>query len=96
MPNFFYFDEANGKRGPLTPAQVKALAAKGVITPDTLMETDTGKSGFAKQLPGLFTATRLAQSDMQSEPGAVAPDSVSTDTGSVCSLLTFSANPVIH
>jgi len=59
MSNFFYFDENNRKQGPLTSAQVKALADKGIITPDTPMMTDTGKSGLAKQLPGLFATPTL-------------------------------------
>ena len=59
MPNFFYLDKNNQKQGPLTPAQVKTLADKGIITPNTPMMTDTGKRGLAKQLPGLFAAPVL-------------------------------------
>jgi len=55
MPNFYYTD-SNGQRGLLTPEQLKALAVQGVITPDTELETDTGKKGKAGQIKGLFAA----------------------------------------
>jgi len=53
MPNFYYTD-ANGQRGLITPQQLKALAVQGVITPDTELETETGQKGKAGQIKGLF------------------------------------------
>jgi len=54
MPNFYYTD-ANGQRqGAFTPQEVKELAMRGIITPDTPLETDTGKQGKAGQIKGLF------------------------------------------
>ena len=54
MPNYFFTDANGNKRGPLTPPQVRALAAQGIITPETPMETDGGHKGRAGQLRGLF------------------------------------------
>jgi len=55
-PNYYYTD-ANGQRqGAFTPQQLKALVEKGVITPDTPLETDTGHKGLAGQVKGLFDA----------------------------------------
>ena len=56
MPNFFYADANGQKQGPVNDQQLKALAAQGVITPQTPMETDSGYKGTAGQLPGLFAA----------------------------------------
>ena len=62
MPNFFYFDQNNQKHGPVDDQQLKALAAQGVINPNTPMETDTGHKGTAGQIPGLTfnTATPIS------------------------------------
>ena len=56
MPNFFYLDQNNQKRGPVTDQQLKALAAQGVINPNTPLATDGGHKGTAGQIPGLFAA----------------------------------------
>ena len=53
MANFYYTNETGTKQGPLTPEQLQALADRGIITPDTPLETDTGKQGKAGNLPGL-------------------------------------------
>jgi hypothetical protein len=54
MPNFYYTDVNGQKHGAITPSQLKELVAQGLITPDTLLETDTGKKGKARQIKGLF------------------------------------------
>ena len=70
MPNFFYFDQSNQKYGPVSDQQLKALAAQGVINPNTPMETDTGHKGLAGQIPGLFVA--VSPSMPKSPPAPVA------------------------
>ena len=55
--NFFYFDQTNQKRGPVSEQQLKELAAQGIIGPHTPMETDDGHKGIAGQIPGLFIAS---------------------------------------
>jgi len=39
MTNFFYYDQTNQKRGLITDQQLKALAAQGIINPQTPLET---------------------------------------------------------
>jgi len=56
MANFFYYDQVNQKQGPVTEQQLKELAAQGVISLNSPMETDTGHKGTAGQIPGLFAA----------------------------------------
>jgi ankyrin repeat protein len=54
MPNFYYTDANGQKQGLINDEQLKALVARKIITPDTLLETDTGKKGKAGQIKGLF------------------------------------------
>ena len=56
MPNFFYYGQFNQKQGPVNEQQLKALAAQGVLGPQTPLETDSGHKGTAGQIPGLFPA----------------------------------------
>jgi hypothetical protein len=58
MPNWYYTDTTGQKRGLINNDQLKALAARGIITPDTPLETDTGKNGKAGQIRGLFPAAQ--------------------------------------
>lgn len=53
MANFFYTDENGTKQGPLTPEQLQALINQGIITPDTLLESEAGHTGKARQIRGL-------------------------------------------
>ena len=54
MPNFYYTDAYGQKQGVISPSQLKELIAQGIITPDTLLETDNGHKGYARQIKGLF------------------------------------------
>ncbi len=56
MPNFFYIDTTGTKQGPVNDQQLKALAANGVIMPQTPLETESGHKGVAGQIPGLFAS----------------------------------------
>ena len=52
MTNWYYY--GNGKKnGTVTGGQLKWLAKNGKITPKTLLETEDGKSVFARQVKGL-------------------------------------------
>ena len=52
MTNYFYTD-ASGQKNQINEQQLQTLATKGVITPTTPLETDTGHTGLAGQIPGL-------------------------------------------
>ena len=63
MPNYFYFDQANQKYGPIDEQQLRELAATGIVKPNTPMETVDGHKGIAKQIPGLlFTRSTTSSS----------------------------------
>ncbi len=53
MPNYFYIDANGQKQGPIDDQQLQMLAAQGMITPETVLETDTGHKGLAGQVLGL-------------------------------------------
>ena len=53
MADWFYYDIQNSKIGPITSAQLKSLAAKGVINPDTVIETDADRKSTAGKIQGL-------------------------------------------
>jgi TM2 domain-containing membrane protein YozV len=55
MANWFYYN-ASGEKIEVTGAQLKALAMKGIITPDTTVETAEGKNAPARRVKGLTFA----------------------------------------
>jgi len=59
MANYFYADATGTKQGPYNEQQLQALAAQGIITPATPLETDSGHKGVAGQIPGLFATTSV-------------------------------------
>jgi len=72
MPTWFYYDNAGQKQGPVTGGQLKSLAQSGHITPETVIETDNGKTAKAGKVQGLmFVETK--------QPVAVQPQPASTD-----------------
>jgi len=52
--NYFYFDQTNQRRGPVSEQQLHVLAVQGSIGPMTPLETDGGYRGVASQIKGLF------------------------------------------
>ncbi|MCL2305345.1 MAG: DUF4339 domain-containing protein [Planctomycetaceae bacterium] len=64
MANFFYTDAGGRKRGPYDKQQLQALVLQGIITPNTLLETDTGHKGIAEQIPGLFPSSVISTKPM--------------------------------
>lgn len=65
---WFYYDEAGTKQGPLTSAQLKTLATKGVIKPSTRVATDTGKESTAGKVKGLFPEEPIPATIPQAAP----------------------------
>jgi hypothetical protein len=77
----FYIYASNGKKfGPYTHAQVKEFAAKGQVTPQTPMETDTGHKGLAGSISGLFPPKPLPPTP---PPSAPKPESIEAQIKSV-------------
>ena len=50
---WFYYDAIGEKLGPFTNREFKHLAKQGLITPETLVENQEGKSVFARKVQGL-------------------------------------------
>ena len=85
MPKYLYLDANGQKQGPINDQQLKALAAQGVITPETPLATDAGHKGKAGQIPGLFaTAPSPFVQTAQAIPQSV---SVPAKQGSGASLI---------
>ncbi|MGL6194915.1 MAG: DUF4282 domain-containing protein, partial [Thermoguttaceae bacterium] len=53
MPNWFFADADGIKQGPINDQQLQSLVKQGIIVPTTIMETDSGHKGQARQIPGL-------------------------------------------
>ena len=53
MANWFYYDGNGQKQGPVTGGQLKGLAKAGMITPETVVETEEGKTAPARKVKGL-------------------------------------------
>lgn len=56
----WYYDSENRRQGPINPAQFRALVARGIIVPDTIMEAEGGKRGKASQIPGVVFPANAA------------------------------------
>jgi hypothetical protein len=65
MPNYYYFDASGQKYGLVNDQRLQALAAQGVITPNTPLETEGGHRGVAGQIPGLRFPVQTGDSDAQ-------------------------------
>ena len=53
MANWYYYDNDGRKQGLVTGGQLKRLAKAGQITPDTIVETEEGRTAPARKVKGL-------------------------------------------
>jgi len=78
MSNWFYYNE-KGEKIAVTGGQLKGLAKAGLITPDTIVETEEGKQAPARRVKGLtFSETvqsipTLVKTPIEPKPLAQAP-----------------------
>ncbi|GHT14262.1 hypothetical protein FACS1894170_11120 [Planctomycetales bacterium] len=70
MANWFYYDKNRQKKGPITPQQLQQLVRQGMITPDTFVETEQGKTAKAGQIKGLFAAPPQSSANSVSQGNA--------------------------
>jgi hypothetical protein len=70
MTNFFYTDANGNKQGPLNTQRLQALTNRGIITPETPLQTDTGHTGLAGQIPGLNFGIIAPHQSAQATPSA--------------------------
>jgi len=53
MSTWYYYDKDGQKQGPITGGQLKGLAKTGQISPETVVETEGGKTSPARKVSGL-------------------------------------------
>ena len=61
MTKWYYYNKKGEKQGPVSGGQLKGLAKQGLITPETMVENEEGKSALAGAVKGL-TFSKLSQS----------------------------------
>ena len=73
---WYYFDSNGEKQGPISGGRLKGLAKAGLITPETVVETETGKTALAKKVKGLtFIEPAVEAVSLLSERKKVVPTS---------------------
>ncbi|MDO4628655.1 MAG: hypothetical protein Q4C70_05690 [Planctomycetia bacterium] len=69
MANYYYYDKNNQKIGPMNVATIRNLALSGVVTPDTIIELDSGQVAKAKMFKNLKFGTSTQQgTNVYNEP----------------------------
>ncbi|MBQ3388129.1 MAG: NINE protein [Thermoguttaceae bacterium] len=93
MPNWFVYTADGTKKGPITSAQLKALADAGKINAETVLETDSGHKGKAGQVKGLIPPPEPSPFEIETTPTTPAPaaSAPTTATGAFC---TNCGNPI--
>ena len=76
MANWFYYNE-QGEKIQVTGGQLKGLAKAGMITPETIVETEEGKTAPARKVKGL-TFGETVQSKTPKVPVVTKDDDVET------------------
>ena len=83
---WYWYDENGTKHGTVTGGQLKGLARQGIITPETIVETEGGKQAKAKKVSGLF------KTETQPTSGTPA-DIVPTESSSIVLPPSATSNP---
>ena len=65
MPSWFYYNELRTRTGPVTAERMKLLVSIGTIKPETVIETENGQQGYAKNVRGLFQVNEPATKRME-------------------------------
>ena len=60
---YFYTDADGKKHGPISKQKLRSLAILGTIVPDTPIETNTGIKVLAAQIPSLWEASLVDDTD---------------------------------
>jgi len=73
MSTWFYYDNKGQKLGPVSGGQLKGLAKAGMITPETVIETEEGKKAAAGKVKGLTFIAAEQPQPASPRPQAVQP-----------------------
>lgn len=71
--NWFYYDQRGEKQGPISDLELHELIAQQLITPDTQLETESGHTGKARQVPGLFLSSSSPRESVSPPQQATGP-----------------------
>ena len=71
MSIWHYYTTTNEKQGPFSSAELKQLALNGVVTPETIVENDSGKRAVAQKVKGLVFMTNRIEPDIFIESDSV-------------------------
>lgn len=71
MSIWHYYTSTNEKQGPFSSAELKQLALNGVVTPETIVETDSGKRAVAQKVKGLVFLTDKLEPEISIESDSV-------------------------
>ncbi|MBR0237370.1 MAG: SHOCT domain-containing protein [Thermoguttaceae bacterium] len=71
MTIWHYYTTTNEKQGPFSSAELKQLALNGVITPETIVETDSGKRAVAQKVKGLVFMNDRMEPEISIESDSV-------------------------
>jgi len=72
MSTWYYYDKDGQKKGPVTGGQLKGLAKTGRITPETVVETEKGKTSSAQTVKGLTFIEAAQPETAPTEPNPFA------------------------
>lgn len=64
---WYYYDK-DGKQGPIEESDLIFLVQSGVIVQGTIIETETGKQGLARDVKGLFKKVEPVTKKMEPQP----------------------------
>jgi hypothetical protein len=73
MTNWFYYDNFGVRQGLITSYDLVSLVAQGIVTPQTRVETEDGKSYLAGQLSELFPQQSTQQPQFNGSADHVPP-----------------------
>lgn len=86
MPNWFYYNELGTRAGPVTAERLKLLVSVGTIKPETIIETENGQQGYAKNVKELFQVsepvTKRMEAPLPSPPPVPSPSNAPPMVGS--------------
>ncbi|GHT11925.1 hypothetical protein FACS1894170_06110 [Planctomycetales bacterium] len=74
MTNWYYYDNNGQKWGLITSSQLKIFADNGTIAPETMLETEKGQLGRARQVKGLFAQSSVRSTMMPSQGDILTAD----------------------
>ena len=71
MSIWHYYTTTNEKQGPFSSTELKQLALNGVITPETIVENDSGKRAVAHKVKGLVFMNDRMEPEISIESDSV-------------------------